>query len=325
MTTAKRRVLVAIKDVAYPPRLELRKAAELARAVNARIELYHVVAPARGGDAEPLSRARARLEQFSKQAVFQGLTVSTHVDAGNPPHEAIVGRAISTRAHFVVLAMRARGWFSRLLLSNTDWEVIRQCPCPVLLIRSRREYAGSPVIAAIDPFHTHAKPADLDWELLELSRTLAKKFHGTVHIAHVYTPLVNSVPFPVTTGAPAFPPPEVTAEQVAVIEKAVAQAGESAGVPPAAQHLRVGLIAAELCAVARDTAAGMIVMGAVSRSAVRRMLLGSTAEEVLDLLPCDALVVKPCGFKSALRGRRAPAVRARGLPRQSLSARQAAH
>ncbi len=187
MTTAKRRVLVAIKDVAYPPRLELRKAAELARAVNARIELFHVVAPARGGDAEPLARARARLEQFSKQAVFQGLTVSTHVDAGNPPHEAIVRRAISTRAHFVVLAMRARGWFSRLLLSNTDWEVIRQCPCPVLLIRSRREYAGSPVIAAIDPFHTHAKPADLDRELLELSRTLAKKFHGTVHIAHVYT------------------------------------------------------------------------------------------------------------------------------------------
>jgi universal stress protein E len=38
--------------------------------------------------------------------------------------------------------------------------------------------------------------------------------------------------------------------------------------------------------------ADLLVMGAVSRSAVQRLLLGSTAELVLDFVPCDLLIVK---------------------------------
>jgi universal stress protein E len=39
-------------------------------------------------------------------------------------------------------------------------------------------------------------------------------------------------------------------------------------------------------------------MGAVSRSGVKRLVLGSTVERVLDELPCDVLVVKPRGFRT---------------------------
>jgi universal stress protein E len=38
-------------------------------------------------------------------------------------------------------------------------------------------------------------------------------------------------------------------------------------------------------------------MGAVSRSALERLFIGSTAEEVLDRVPCDLLIVKADGFK----------------------------
>jgi universal stress protein E len=39
-------------------------------------------------------------------------------------------------------------------------------------------------------------------------------------------------------------------------------------------------------------------MGAVSRSGLRKLFLGSTAEQLLDRLPCDVLVVKPAGFRT---------------------------
>ena len=39
--------------------------------------------------------------------------------------------------------------------------------------------------------------------------------------------------------------------------------------------------------------ASLVVMGAVSRSRLRQLLIGSTAESVLDRLECDVLVVKP--------------------------------
>jgi len=48
-------------------------------------------------------------------------------------------------------------------------------------------------------------------------------------------------------------------------------------------------------------------MGAVSRSALARLLIGNTAERVLDKLSCDVLIVKPRGFTATLT--RAPSVR----------------
>jgi hypothetical protein len=39
-------------------------------------------------------------------------------------------------------------------------------------------------------------------------------------------------------------------------------------------------------------------MGAVSRSGLKRIFIGNTAQRLLDLLPCDILVVKPRQFRA---------------------------
>jgi universal stress protein E len=39
--------------------------------------------------------------------------------------------------------------------------------------------------------------------------------------------------------------------------------------------------------------ADVVVIGAVARGALKRLALGSTAERVLDFVPCDLLIVKP--------------------------------
>jgi universal stress protein E len=49
----------------------------------------------------------------------------------------------------------------------------------------------------------------------------------------------------------------------------------------------------ELPAIARAVRAGLVVMGAVSRSGLKRIFIGNTAEQVLDSLRCDVLIVKP--------------------------------
>ena len=58
--------------------------------------------------------------------------------------------------------------------------------------------------------------------------------------------------------------------------------------------------------VARHTHCAMVVMGAVSRSGLKSIFIGNTAERVLDRLQCDLLVVKPLGFETrvprAVRG-----------------------
>jgi universal stress protein E len=44
--------------------------------------------------------------------------------------------------------------------------------------------------------------------------------------------------------------------------------------------------------------AGIVVMGALSRSGLKRLFIGNTAEAVLDSLACDVLIVKPGRFQT---------------------------
>jgi hypothetical protein len=44
-------------------------------------------------------------------------------------------------------------------------------------------------------------------------------------------------------------------------------------------------------------------MGAVSRSGLKRVFIGNTAERALNELPCDVLVVKPPGFAKQVADR----------------------
>ena len=45
----------------------------------------------------------------------------------------------------------------------------------------------------------------------------------------------------------------------------------------------------------------VVVMGAIARSGLKRLVIGNTAEAVLDALTCDLLIVKPPGFTTDLQ------------------------
>jgi universal stress protein E len=93
-------------------------------------------------------------------------------------------------------------------------------------------------------------------------------------------------------------PVNVTAQQRERIEREFEALVERYRLPPRRRHLRAGHAAAEIIAVADRIEAGIVVMGAVSRSGLKRLFVGSTAERMIDHLNCDVLVLKPAGFRS---------------------------
>jgi len=58
-------------------------------------------------------------------------------------------------------------------------------------------------------------------------------------------------------------------------------------------HVHQGSPNRLLIALAAQLKADFVVMGAVSRGGSKNAFIGSTAERVLDHLPCDLLIVKP--------------------------------
>jgi universal stress protein E len=301
-----RRILVALRDPAKTPKAQLRKAARIARLTGASIELFHAIGatPAPGPDPVAVHANRA-LKRLERQRCFSGLKVKSHMVWDYPAHEAVVRRVLETRSDFVIAASATHGLGQRLLLTNNDWELIRHCPVPLLLVKSTRDYVRPNVIAALDPFHVHAKPAALDHRLLESGAAMASLLNGRLHAFHAYLPLVFSVIVPVDQG-PLWLPREAEDAYAQAVTRAFHRLARSANIPEKRRHLATGDVAERLAATVRRIHADIVVMGAISRSGLKRLFIGSTAERVLDLLRCDVLVIKPRGFKARVPRRRSP-------------------
>jgi universal stress protein E len=318
-----RRILVAIQDVHKPPRSQLAKAASIARAMHARVELFHAInepialetirrGHAAGASYPDLLKAAAtrsqnQLDRLLRAPLFRRVDARAVTTWDYPPHEAIIRRALASKADLVVAAARPHRFGARLILTNTDWELIRQCPVSLLLVKSTRQYRKAAVIAAVDPFHAHAKPAKLDERILAVSSTFATRLRGQVHAFHAYMPVTFITPAPVGQPLAITLPPELEDMHGQRVTQVFDQLAGRHGIPPSRRHLCMGEVSAELERVVRRTRAALVVMGAVSRSALQRMFIGSTAERVLDQMTCDLLVVKSRAFKTGVGKRmRAP-------------------
>lgn len=330
MSTGFNRILLAVRDIGELRPALLRKVAALARSERTRIEVYHAIAesvvlvPPRIGRADfnyksvlatSISRATARLERKVAQAKLKGVAVSCKVEWDFPAFEAVLRRAAAIKADLVVAVVHKHMPTARVFLRNVDWELIRNCPVPLLLVKSTRPYRRPGVLVAVDPLHAADKPARLDRLLLAAGSRMAAALRGNVHMVHGWQPLSVAVPPMPGMPGPLWVPQDAEDQHAKAIEKAFAQLASAAGVPPNRRHLMIGSVADAFAGAVRRSRAQVVVMGAISRRGVARLLIGNTAERMLDQLPCDALVVKPPRFKSRIsRKPRGPTVGSMVLP-----------
>jgi universal stress protein E len=170
-------------------------------------------------------------------------------------------------------------------------------------------------LAAVDPFHRHARPANLDARLLQAGGDLARLLHGSLHVFHAYMPLVSVAPMAMAAAPLVMMPPEVEEAHTEQVTRVIGKLADKAGIPRTRCHIRMGEVADELSAFARRSSTAVVVMGAVSRTAIRRLFIGNAAERALDRLNCDVLIVKPRGFRSSVQRRPQAAARRARPPR----------
>ena len=79
-------------------------------------------------------------------------------------------------------------------LSQGDWRLISSCPVPLLLVRSEAATDYKHIVAAVDPFHTHGKPAELDEEIIHAAQALTGATQADVQVVHCFVPLTSVAP-----------------------------------------------------------------------------------------------------------------------------------
>jgi len=304
--------LVAVRDIEHPPRALLTKAARIAQRFGGKLDLLHVIAqpyvlPGAYENTEntrevEIERQLGRLERAAKRLRAAGVKVSCSVVWDYPAGDAIVRHALKTKPDVVLAESHHHSKLSRWFVTHTDWELIRACPCPLWLIKTPRLADSLRVMAAIDPFHTHSKPAALDEEVMRTAVTAASD-GGRLGATHVY-------PLPITMVAGGMGDPIwVTAPLTELkrakqrVSQAVDAIAERYDVSKPNRIVQAGDPALELPTVVKHWGAHLLVMGAVSRSALKRAFIGHTAERVIDAAHCDVLVVKPRSFKTPVSRR----------------------
>jgi universal stress protein E len=311
-----RKILVAIKDPSAASQPALRKAAQLATALGARLELFHAIDTpvyvdafaASGKSAQQVQKswrdaALKRLERHADKLRAGGLTVSCDAEWDFPAYEAVLRGARNAGAQLIVAERHADRHRAAWLLRFNDWELLRRSPLPVLLVKSPQAWESPAVIAAIDPQHLFSKPAKLDGGILDIATVVAGALGGKLHAVHAFMPAV------VDFGSLDLSQ-ENLVQRIEEAAQAKARAGfdralDGSNLPAAQRHLVEGPATDVIPATAKKLRAKLVVMGAISRSGIKRLLLGNTAERVLDALTCDVLVVKPADFKAGVpRGRR---------------------
>lgn len=222
----------------------------------------------------------AELHRLAKPLQDQGLEVVVSTAWGNPPYEEILHRINETNPSCVIKSTRHHHRVSRLLLSNEDWELVRYCPVPLLLVKDRPWQEEPAIVVAVDPDHSHDKPASLDHKLLTHAADLVRMTGGDLHMFHSAHVAALAGLYPLSA--------DYKVEQGKLNKLA-----DIHGLNARHCHVSEKNIVHSLPGLVDDLNAAVVVMGAISRSRLDQTFIGNTAEKVLDHLSCDVLVIKP--------------------------------
>jgi universal stress protein E len=288
-------ILVVVDTAPGASQPALERAAWLAKQAGGRLELFacewdpdvesgRIEAAARD---RLLAQRRRSLEELAAPLKQRGIAVSVDVVWDHPFDAAILKKAAAHDYWLVAKDTHHHNLVQRTLLTNVDWHLIRTCPVPLLLVKDRKLATAPVVLAAVDPLNEHDKPAALDERIYTFAAELARTLRGELHVVHSYgTPLGAELP----PGAVKLIADEHRAAMKRFLDTHAALEGQP--------HLYEGMAHECLQQAAKEHAADFVVMGAVARRGLKRLFIGSTAERVLDRLPCDLVIIKPLEFEA---------------------------
>ena len=236
-----------------------------------------------------LDERRERAMALARAVESHGVRGTAKAVWSHPMHAAVAAEVDAGGIDLVVAAPASFHQSSGSLshgLSHGDWQLVTGCRAPLLIVRShgRRHYRN--VVAAVDPFHSHAKPADLDRDILRLTRAIQSRTGAAISVVHSYVP-IEYFGADLTRRAPADSPAgDVRLEALRAL-------CADAGISPEAARLVAGAPHAVLTDLQRMGQADLVVMGALARGRFAELVLGNTAERVLHHGTGDVLVITP--------------------------------
>lgn len=222
------------------------------------------------------------LEELCKRAP-EGTAIETAIEESLEPYEAILRKASEWKADLIVMGTHGRGGLDKILMGSVAAAVLHRTEHDVMLIRADSEvFALGPdpglILVPVDF-------SDYSHRALHLAREVASRFGAAVHLVHV----VELLRTPLKAGGLS----SRFEEQPELKDKYRAALRDMLGDTPGDVTVAEGTtVAGEILWWREKLAARLVVMGSRGQTGLKRLIVGSVADQIARFSEVPVVIVK---------------------------------
>lgn len=258
--------LFVVYDPTRQEQPALERAADMARRMSVRIHVFTCIYSDTAKSAEVkdlIAEHQGILEDVVAPLREQGISLSTEVEWDKNWYQAAVRASIKSSAGLVLKSSYKHSSGERLLNKTSDWTLIRECLCPVLLVKESVSRSTPRVLAAIDICAKNESYVRLNESVINFGKQIIDKRGAEVHYINAFQDF---------KGVP---------DRQELIR--------NTGIESDKIHIKLGEADKVIIEHAKKLDVSLVVVGNSGRSGLSAAFLGNTVEKVLDKVECDVL------------------------------------
>lgn len=204
-----------------------------------------------------------------------------------------IGAWVAAESAGVDLVLKSVHKSKTLLHTPLDWQLVRECRQPLLLVGGEQGRRGKPkksandVVATLDLRNPDRKHSTLNLKVLDAASRFASLRGGKLHCVAVveYSEVLSDLDM--------IDPRKVRQQAIRSSSEFLQALIEPYDIAKSRVHRPAGKVGHLVAATMRKTGAGLVVVGSAARSGVGARVLGNSAEKILERASADVLIVHP--------------------------------
>lgn len=238
-----------------------------ARDTGAAMHLYACASEEAGCSTIEEAREKVQpvLDTLARRASEADVAVTTELEWGPDWAAQAVAAARRSGVSMIFKNSIDHSAVQREVRTTSDFTLLRNSPCPVLMVKDFQDWKHRRILAAINPASTEKAHIKLNEQIIDLARELATTYGSDAHFVTAFQDL-NHAP-----------------EAGKIADTCSAEAAHV--------HLKKGKAAEVIRDVAAELEVDLIIVGTVARDGIKGRVVGNTCEKLLDQTHSDLLVL----------------------------------
>jgi len=220
------------------------------------------------------------------------------------PFIEIIRTVLADHHDLVIKAATSGGVGDRFFVSQ-DMHLLRECPCPVWLMRANEKPNYSKILAALDfdPWHPNPEDEQLNGQIMELGSAVALADFAELNFVHVWDSMLTGWAGEISKESLDLHVNKERSRYQRGLEMLTGQLRRLLGnqaynyLSPKL-HLVRGDPREAIPTLVASLGVDLVVMGTLARTGISGLFIGNTAELILNRIDCSVLAIKPDHFVS---------------------------